>query len=79
MQNCSLQRGIQILSDTVSDKMYIFDIFLKNTIKIPKFHFLNQICEIRKTPWDGQLFAYMRFTNSQQDIIWQDVYFMFWV
>ena len=50
MQNCSLQRGIQILSDTVSDKMYIFDIFLKNTIKIPKFHFLNQICEIRKTP-----------------------------
>ena len=49
MQNCSLPLGLQILSVTVSDKMYIFFVSIsKNTIEIFKSHFLNKICEIRK-------------------------------
>ena len=47
----------KILSNTVSNKTYIFFSIPKNTIKIQKFHFLDKICEIQKKGLDGKLFA----------------------
>ena len=47
-QNCSLQKDLQIFSDIVSDKTYIFNFNLKNTFKVQKFNFSNKMCDIRK-------------------------------
>ena len=49
MQNCLFQQDLQILSEIVSDKMYIFHFYLKkNTIKVLKFHSSNKISDIQK-------------------------------
>ena len=46
MLNYLLQLDMRISSDTVSDEMYIFRYNLKkNTIKMPKLHSLNKICD----------------------------------
>ena len=46
-QNCLFRKDLQIFSDIVSDKTYIFHFNLKeNTIKIQKFHCLNKKREI---------------------------------
>ena len=47
IQNCSFQKDLQFLSQTVSDKTYIFRFNSKTTIKIQKFHFLDKIYEIQ--------------------------------
>ena len=57
IQSCSFQKDLQILSDAVSRKTYIFRFNPKNTFKIQKFHFLDKICEIQKKRFDGKLFA----------------------
>ena len=54
-QSCSFQKDLQILSDIVSEKTYIFVSIPKNTIKIQKFHFLDKIYEIHKKRLDEKL------------------------
>ena len=47
MENYLPKGGLQILSKTFFDKMYIICLGLKkNDIENQKFHFLTKICEI---------------------------------
>ena len=57
IKSCSFQKDLQILSNTVSEKTYIFVSIPKNTIKIQEFHFLDKIYEIHKKRLDEEVFA----------------------
>ena len=49
--------GLQILSWTIFQKMYIFFLIHKNTNENRKFYFLKIICEIRKKRKNAKLFV----------------------
>ena len=51
------QLSPQILSDTISDKAYIFYFNFKNSIENQKFHFSTKVCEIRNKRSNEKLSA----------------------
>ena len=57
--------GLQILSRTFFDKMFILcnAVLKKNTFENQKFHFSTIICEIRKKRKVEKLFILIRSTN----------------
>ena len=68
LQNCSFQLDLQMLSDIVSDKMYIFGFNFEKYNWNSKIAFFKQYMWDTKKPLNGKSFAWMKSSNSHPDL-----------